>query len=152
MSKELERRFLVVNDNWREAVVKMENIRDGFIFINAIKTVRVRDCGEMATLTVKIKDGAGSRYEYEYEIPKEDAEEMLTLHCSSNRINKRRYYVAFSDYLWVVDVFEGAFAGLIMAEIEYDENNKNVPLPDWIGSEVTADETYDKYNLLRRLQ
>lgn len=151
MSKELERRFLVVNDGWHEAVIKMENIRDGFILINATKTVRVRDYGETATLTVKIKDGVGSRYEYEYEIPKEDAEKMLTFHCSINRINKRRYYVSFSDYLWVVDVFEEAFSGLIMAEIEHDEHCKNIPLPDWVGNQVTVDKTYDKYNLLRRL-
>ena len=89
------------------------------------------------------------RQEFEYDIPLHDAEEMLATLCSGVVIEKIRYYVPFAHHLWEIDVFEGANAGLVVAEIELGSVDEPFEKPDWIGDEVSEDKRYYNIYLLK---
>jgi CYTH domain-containing protein len=147
MAIEIERKFLVANDGWRRNCCRTERIRDGLIAREGDRKVRVRISGDRATLAVKAKLGGIRDAEFEYEIPKTDAEELLSAHCGSS-LTKTRHHVPCSGYTWHVDVYEGLLEGVILAEVELPSADVDVPLPDWIGKEVTGTAEYKKRNLL----
>jgi len=147
MPLEIERKFLVANDSWRALSVRSERLRDGLIAASDGRKVRVRLYENHATLTVKTKKEGPARAEFEYEIPVKDAEELITVHCAENTLTKTRYYVPHQGFTWEVDVYEGILSGVILAEIELERADVDVPLPDWIGPEVTGDPTYNKINM-----
>ncbi len=146
MGTEIERKFLVHGDEWR-AGATAKPIRQGYLHASKGMSIRVRRTGEHAYLTVKGTQVGATRAEYEYEIPVDDAEDMLDALCQPPLIEKVRYTLQNDGDTWEVDVFGGENAGLIVAEVELDSEDQSVTLPDWIGPEVTNDPRYLNANL-----
>lgn len=149
MGKEIERKFLVKNDSWR-GQGSGKRYRQGYLSTVKERTVRVRTAGEKAFLTIKGITVGASRSEYEYEIPVADANEMLARLCEQPLIEKTRYRISHTGLVWEVDEFEGENRGLITAEVELGDEHQPVPLPGWIGKEVTGDPRYFNANLVAK--
>ena len=147
MAIEIERKFLVANDSWRRSCSRTQHIRDGLIATAGDRKVRVRICDERATIAVKAKREGFSDAEFEYDIPKADAEELLASHCG-HLLAKTRYDVPYKGYTWQIDVYEGLLKGVILAEVELPRADVDVPLPDWIGKEVTGKPEFKKKNMV----
>lgn len=139
MAVEIERKFLVVGDAWRD--VEGKHIRQAYLCLDEGRTVRVRTTGDRAFLTIKGPAQGISRDEFEYAIPFSDAEHLLQL-CAEPAIEKIRREVPFKGFVWEVDEFFGANAGLVIAEIELDTESEEFALPEWVGAEVTDDARY----------
>lgn len=142
MAVEIERKFLVCNDRWRGGVERSERFRQGYMVSDRVRSVRVRVAGDQAWLNVKSATVGSRRAEYEYPIPREDAEQMLERLCRQPVLEKTRHWVRHGARLWEVDEFEGANAGLILAEVELEREDEPVDLPGWVGEEVTDDVRY----------
>lgn len=142
MAAEIERKFLVVGDGWRDEVADVEALRQGYLFADTRVAVRVRIAGERAFLTIKGERSALVRDEFEYEIPVGDAAAMLADLCRGGRIEKTRHTLRRPGGHWTVDVFEGDNAGLVLAEVELAAADTAVDLPAWAGDDVTADPRY----------
>ena len=142
MATEIERKFLVEGDFLSEATSKTRIVQ-GYICSEKGRTVRVRIRDDKGYLTVKgaASSSGLSRYEFEREVPLEDAEQMLRL-CEQESINKERYLVPYKGHTWEVDVFHGANEGLILAEIELSREDEPFERPSWLGKEVTGDRRY----------
>ena len=147
MGEELERKFLVVGDDWREQA-QGTHYRQGFLSTVPERTVRVRVAAEQAWITVKGVAEGLRRPEFEYEIPVADAQEMLDRLCERPLIEKHRYKVTVAGHLWEIDVFEGDNDGLILAEIELQSEDEAFETPSWLGEEVTGDPRYFNANLV----
>lgn len=149
MGLEIERKFLVTSEAWRAAATGSALLRQGYLSSNAKATVRVRTKDDArAVLTLKGAMEGISRAEYEYEIPIDEARELLML-AEPHVIEKRRYLVPFGGLVWEVDEFAGRHRGLIIAEVELSDENQSVPLPAWVGAEVTYDDRYNNASLSR---
>jgi CYTH domain-containing protein len=146
VAEEIERKFLVEGDEWR-ALGSGEVFRQGYLSTVKERTVRIRTVGEGAWITVKGLTVGATRSEFEYPIPLSDAEQMLEL-CEQPIIEKTRHVVEFRGLRWEVDEFHGVNRGLIVAEVELDDPDQTVDLPDWIGAEVTDDPRYYNANLI----
>ncbi|MEJ1930734.1 CYTH domain-containing protein [Nostoc sp. NIES-2111] len=140
MAKEIERKFLVNGDSWRQ-LGEGSLYRQGYIASQGA-TVRVRIAGNQGYLTIKGPTVNFSRSEFEYPIPLADAEEMLDTLCDRPLIEKTRYKIECSGLVWEVDEFAGANQGLIIAEVELTDEAQQVEIPDWVGTEVTGDARY----------
>jgi adenylate cyclase len=141
MPKEIERKFIVATDTWRNSIEDKTPMRQGYI--RALDcTVRVRIAGTTGYLTIKGRTSNITRDEYEYEIPLQEAEEMLNSLCQGGSVEKLRYRVIVDGDEWVVDEFIGQNAGLIMAEIELTTENQSFTTPEWLGKEVSHDSRY----------
>lgn len=140
MGKEIERKFLVTSDAWREGSVGVE-FRQGYLSRDPGHTVRVRLAGEQGFLTIKGRRRGLTKAEFEYPIPAADAIELLRL-CGQPLIEKTRYRVPHGGLVWEVDEFAGANAGLIVAEVELQAENQLFELPPWVGTEVSFDKRY----------
>ncbi|MDH3625992.1 MAG: CYTH domain-containing protein [Myxococcales bacterium] len=147
MVQEIERKFLVTSDTWRRKA-KGTYYRQGFLSTEPARTVRVRIAGERGTLTIKGKTVGATRDEFEYDIPREQAEQLLDTLCLRPLIEKVRYLVREGAHTWEVDVFEGENAGLMVAEIELQREDEVFERPDWLGREVTDDPRYFNANLV----
>jgi len=147
MPKEIERKFLVNREKW-ETIPKPAGdfFRQGYLSIEPEKTIRVRQTNDRSFLTIKGKTEGISRQEFEYEIPKEDAQNLLD-HFAVSELSKIRYRVTFAGKLWEVDEFFGDNEGLILAEIELQNEDESFELPDWVGDEVSHDARYYNSNL-----
>lgn len=149
MAREIERKFLVIADTWREQVIKQTRFVQGYL--NSIEetscksSVRIRLEGDQANINIKSLEIGLSRDEYEYPIDVADAENMLKNLTVGPVIEKIRYLVPASTGVWEIDEFFGDNAGLIVAELELPDENTPIDLPDWIGTEVTDDLKY--YNV-----
>ena len=141
MAVEIERKFLIKNDSWKEAVHKSLICKQGYLVSDRDKTVRIRIMGEKAFLTIKGPTEGISRSEFEYEIPMTDAAGMLRL-CSDLPVEKTRHLIEHGGMTWELDVFEAANRGLIMAEIELKSEDQPFDLPQWAGEEVSGEERY----------
>ncbi len=151
MAKEIERKFLVRGDHWRNLVSERLILRQGYIASLEGRSVRVRLTDETkATLTIKIGK-AMTRDEFEYDIPVDDAEELLDA-AIGLVIEKTRHKVPFKGFTWEVDVFGGAHRGLVIAEVEMADENDDPELPDWIGREVTGDYRYSNQALATQFE
>lgn len=148
MPTEIERKFLVTGDTWRSLATGVR-YSQGYITANPSRTVRVRVMGEQAYLTIKGATRGISRAEYEYAIPVSDALEILQTLCDPPLIEKTRYRIALAGLVWEVDEFAGENQGLIMAEVELQDANQAIDLPDWIGLEVSDDPRYYNSNLAK---
>lgn len=146
MGKEIERKFLVTGNGWRDAPAT--TYRQGYLSTDRNRTVRVRVAGDKGFLTIKGITVGASRTEYEYPIPVEDALEMLANLCLRPLIEKRRYRVDHGGPIWEVDVFFGDNEGLILAEVELENESQQIDLPPWIGREVTGDARFYNANLI----
>jgi adenylate cyclase len=147
MALEIERKYLVINDKWRDSVIKESVMKQGYLANAANASVRVRVSGSEGRLTVKGRSKGISRSEYEYSIPLQDAEEILRNHISGAVIEKVRYKVKCGDHVWDLDVFAGANHGLIMAEVELSSEDEGFQMPEWAGEEVSTDSRYYNANL-----
>lgn len=149
MAEEIERKFLVVSESWKQGVTSSKLLRQGYLSSNAKATVRVRTRDDSeAMVTIKGAARGMSRAEYEYAVPIEDAREMLAM-AEPHVLQKRRHIVPFGGLTWEVDVFEGRHAGLVIAEVELEHEAQHVELPDWVGAEVTHDDRYFNASLSR---
>lgn len=148
MGVEIERKFLVKGDGWR-SLASGTVYRQGYIASAPGRTVRVRIAGETGYLTIKGETKGIARAEYEYEIPLHDAAELLETLCDRPLIEKTRYRIAWDDLTWEVDEFMGENQGLIMAEVELQDADRRLRLPEWIGQEVSGDVRYYNSNLAK---
>jgi adenylate cyclase len=145
MGVEIERKFLVLRERWTGGE-SVTHFQQGYLCRDKERTVRVRRAGERAFLTIK-GQGALARPEYEYEIPKEDADALLLLSIQP-LIEKRRHLLENEGHTWEVDEFLGANAGLWVAEIELASEDEEFARPPWLGKEVTSDLRYQNANLV----
>jgi CYTH domain-containing protein len=140
MPKEIERKFLVVSDEYKSSPRKY--YKQGYLSVEPDKTVRVRVVGDKGFLTVKGRNNGISRAEYEYEIPAADANDMLDNLVKTGVIEKWRYVCVVDGKKWEVDEFLGDNAGLVVAEIELQSEDEPFTKPAWAGDEVSGDERY----------
>ncbi len=148
MATEIERKFLVINELWREHVISSSTLRQAYLSANENAAVRVRIADDEAFLTIKSATVGISRAEFEYGIPPADAEDMLQLRQSGAVIEKTRYKVKCGEHVWDLDIFQGANEGLHMAEVELGSENEQFLLPEWVGEEVSHDHRYLNSNLI----
>jgi adenylate cyclase len=149
MGTEIERKFLVVGDEWR-SLAQATHYRQGYLSSVKQRTVRVREADHKGTLTVKGVSVGATRKEYEYVIPATDADEMIDQLCEKPIIEKNRYKIPFGGVTWEVDEFLGVNKGLIVAEVELTSEDQSFVKPDWISEEVTGDPKYFNANLVAR--
>lgn len=145
---EIERKYLVKETEW--ALLSKPTpfeIRQGYLSQNVDCTVRVRTKKDKGFVTVKGKNVGISRCEFEYEIPIDEAIEMLDL-FAEKQVIKKRYEINFEGKLWEIDVFEGKLAPLILAEIELNSEDEMFEIPPFIGQEVSDDPSYYNSNLV----
>ncbi len=142
MGFEIERKFLIKGD-FKPYVHKSYAIKQGYLSLSGSNLVRVRVKGERAFLTVKtaVAEGSIKRHEWEYEIPFNEGEEMLEL-CKEGLIDKTRYLVKVGGHTYEVDEFYGDNEGLVLAEVELDDEDELFEKPDWLGEEVTNNTKY----------
>ena len=147
MAKEIERKYLVVDDAWRSRAVGTV-FRQGYLSTVKERTVRVRVAGDRGYLTIKGITVGAVRSEFEYEIPRADADQMLDELCEQPLIEKTRYEIEAGELTWEIDEFAGVNEGLIVAEVELEDEAQEIALPDWIGIEVSHDPRYFNANLI----
>lgn len=147
MAIEIERKFLLKSDNWRSQVSHHATIRQGYLSRDAQSSVRIRIAGGKANINVKSTEDGIYRLEYEYDIPLEDAEEMLKLVAHRPLIEKTRHIVHWGGHCWEIDEFFGDNNGLIVAEVELGGVDEAFERPPWIGKEVSTDARYYNSNL-----
>ncbi|MBX3131675.1 MAG: CYTH domain-containing protein [Polyangiaceae bacterium] len=151
MSLEIERKFLVVTDQWRDQGAVLE-LRQGYLCATLERTVRVRVDGARAWLTIKGKSRGAVRLELEYPIPLGEAEQLLGL-CDA-LVEKRRHHVPHGELTWEVDEFTGKNAGLVVAELEGPDEvtlaRAVANAPPWVGREVTSDPRFTNAALSER--
>jgi len=147
MGIEIERKFLVDHNQWRQ-LSKPEGVhyRQGYLATDAKTTTRIRVKDKQGFITIKGLSKGISRSEYEYPIPVDDAIEMLDT-LAESEVEKIRYNIHFEGHLWEVDEFLGDNAGLIMAEIELKDEAETFAKPNWITQEVSDDDRYYNSNL-----
>ena len=143
MALEIERKFLVVNEDYKQMAYSSSRIMQGYICSGRGRTVRVRVRDDKGYLTIKgpSVDGGLSRYEWEKEIPLAEATELMKL-CEPGMIDKTRYLVQIGRHVFEVDEFYGENEGLVVAEVELSSEDEAYEKPDFIGEEVTGDVKY----------
>ena len=141
MGVEIERKFLVKDDSFKASASSCSHIMQGYLCREPQRTVRVRIRDDKGFLTVKGKNEGAQRLEFEYEIPKSDAEEMLKL-CSGKILDKTRYIVNYKGFDWEIDEFHNLENPLTVAEIELPSLETEFEIPDFIGEEVTGNPKY----------
>ncbi|MGM9480044.1 CYTH domain-containing protein [Roseateles sp. NT4] len=146
MGIEIERKFLVSGDGWRQPASAQTRFSQGYLSRDPARTVRVRLAGEQAFLTIKGATRGATRAEFEYEIPVTDAQALLAL-SDGPVVEKIRHLCRFEGMTWEVDEFLGANAGLVVAEIELADEGQVFARPGWLGAEVTGDGRYVNANL-----
>ena len=149
MGIEIERKFLVSGEAWRE-MGKPTLLRQGYLSLDPDRTVRVRIEDGGAVLTIKGRSEGATRLEWEYPIPLADATELLDRLCQQPLVEKYRRRIEFDGNIWEVDEFLGANAGLVVAEIELSSEEQAFEKPDWIGLDVTHDRRYFNSSLIRQ--
>lgn len=147
MATEIERKYLVVDDAWRSLAAGTA-FRQGYLSTVKERTVRIRVVGDRGYLTVKGLTVGAVRSEFEYEIPIADAEQMLNELCEQPLIEKTRYVIELNGLTWEIDRFSGVNEGLVVAEVELEDEDQPIALPEWIGEEVTHDARYFNANLI----
>lgn len=143
MALEIERKFLVLDDSYKHEAFSKSHIQQGYICSERGRTVRIRIRNERAYITIKgpSLNGGLSRYEFEQEIPLDDARKLLTL-CDPGIIDKTRWLVKAGNHTFEVDEFAGDNAGLTVAEVELTSEDEAFEKPAFIGQEVTGDRRY----------
>ncbi|MBQ9076738.1 MAG: CYTH domain-containing protein [Muribaculaceae bacterium] len=142
MAKEIERKFLVVNESYKLSASRIDDLKQGYISLQKESTVRIRIKNDSAFLTIKGMTMGMTRDEWEYAIPVDAAEEMLSKIACGRIIDKTRYIVPYGNHTWEIDEFHGYHEGLVVAEIELKAEDESFPLPPFIGKEVTGDAAY----------
>jgi len=142
MAQEIERKFLLKSDAWRDQVSSAQRMSQGYLQRGADSAIRVRIAGDRAWLNIKKSLDGIHRLEYEYAIPLDDATEMLERVALRPIIDKTRHLVRIGPHTWEIDEFHAENAGLVVAEIELDHADEAFDRPDWLGEEVSTDSRY----------
>ena len=154
MAREIERKFLVNNQDWKDLAHKQTHFAQGYLNdisqAGAKSSVRVRIEGESANMNIKSLEIGLSRDEYEFSIDLEDAKNMLTTLTVGPVIEKVRYLVKVGQHTWEVDEFCGDNQGLIVAEVEIDSEEEHIDIPNWAGREVTEEVRFYNISLSKR--
>jgi acyl carrier protein len=148
MAIEIERRFFVT-DKFNDldlSAFKSSHYTQGYLSLESSPIIRVRLTDTSGYMTIKSKTSGIGSFEYEFPIPKIDAEALLTM-CHHNLINKRRYIIPNGELNWEVDLFEDLNYGLIIAEIEIPTEDTTFDIPEWIGEEITSLKNYSNFEL-----
>jgi adenylate cyclase len=151
MALEIERKFLVRNDQWRQHVLSQSRLVQGYLTRGkglGGPTIRVRIGGGKARLNIKGASAGISRSEFEYEIPLQDAQQILGELAEKPHIEKTRHRVQCGGHIWDLDVFEGENSGLVVAEVELGSEEEQFEMPSWAGEEVSDDRRYHNANLV----
>ncbi len=148
MGKEIERKYLVKNEDWKK-LAEGVYYKQGYLSTVKERTVRVRTVGEKGYLTIKGLTVGVSRSEFEYQIPAEEANQMLDNLCEKPIIEKLRAKVDYKGLTWEIDEFHGENEGLVVAEVEIQDENQAIELPEWVGEEVSGDPRYFNSNLIK---
>lgn len=150
MALEIERKFLVANDSYKSMAFHSDRIAQGYLCREGGNSARVRVRGEKGYITIKgpSLDGGLSRYEWEKEIPANEAWELLKL-CHGGIIDKTRYLIECGKHTFEVDEFHGDNEGLVVAEVELESTGEEFASPPFLGKEVTGDKRYYNSNLTR---
>lgn len=148
MGTEIERKFLVLGDDWRSLGTGLPYWQ-GYLVSQPERVVRVRIAGDQGFLTIKGATTGISRPEFEYPIPVEDARQLLETLCDRPFIQKNRYKIPWGDLVWEIDEFAGDNQGLIIAEVELPSADYALDLPSWIGEDVSHDPRYYNANLVK---
>lgn len=146
MGLEIEHKYLVKNENYKNLASRVAHIAQGYLSRDKERTVRVRILNESAFITIKSKNHGDTRHEFEYPIPLEDAKELLRI-CLPPIIEKYRHYVEYEGFTWEVDEFLGELKGITVAEIELPSSDTQYTLPEFIGENVTDNPIYYNSNL-----
>ncbi|MDB5539349.1 MAG: CYTH-like protein [Devosia sp.] len=142
MGIEIERKYLVATEGWRDVVRSTQKLRQGYLTAGGGVTVRVRTVDDRTGyITIKSGGSALARAEFEYEIPIADARQLLG-YSRGSQIEKTRHSLTLPGGDWVVDEFEGRHRGLVIAEVELERPTGALELPAWLGDEVTGDPQY----------
>jgi adenylate cyclase len=148
MGLEIERKFLIKDSSWKEEAQEGISISQGYLNSTAERTVRVRIHGDLGVLTIKGKNQNLTRKEFEYEIPLEEALELLNL-CEKPLIEKTRHLLSVNHKTWEIDVFKGENLGLIVAEIELESEEESFDIPSWLGEDVSSESRYYNASLIK---
>lgn len=148
MPEEIERKFLVKTNLW-EKPASVVFCRQGYLSTEKNRIVRVRVAGKSGFITVKGLSEGVSRLEFEYEIPLADAENILEKLCKKPLIEKKRYTVQQGEIVWEIDEFSGENEGLVIAEVELENESQEIDLPEWIDREVSGEPKYFNANLVK---
>lgn len=150
MALEIERKFLVGHDAWRAAAKTSTRIVQAYLALDGDVSVRIRiRDGKDARMAIKLAHSSLVRDEFEYPVPIADAREMVAA-CGDRVIEKTRHIVPFGGFVWEVDAYEGALAGLVVAEVELRSEADDPPLPAWLGREVSHDRAWSNATLAVR--
>ncbi len=149
MAQEIERKFLVVSDSWRQLAVGQPYCQGYIATVRPGQSVRIRTAGNQGYLTIKGPVRGLSRAEFEYAIPVIEAREMLETLCDRPLIEKTRYRLPVDDVVWEIDEFAGENVGLIVAEVELRSEDQQITLPDWVGREVSGEARYYNASLVK---
>ena len=147
MAIEIEHKFLLLNNDWRQNITCSVQYQQGYLSSEASSSIRVRISNEKAWLNIKSATIGTHRHEYEYEIPLQDASEIINNLCCKPIIKKTRYNVVNDKNTWEIDEFHDENNGLVIAEIELKEIGESFLKPHWLGEEVTQDVRYYNNNL-----
>lgn len=148
MAIEIEHKFLVNSTAYRN-LAEPVLYRQGYLAVLPDKVIRVRLAGDKGFITVKARVSDLSRKEFEYPVPREDAEQLLEELCQRPLIEKLRYRIFHEGFYWEVDEFLGDNTGLVVAEIEVLHEAQTFALPGWVGKEVSGDPRYLNSSLAR---
>jgi adenylate cyclase len=148
MGREIERKFLVNGQQWRQEALHSSFLRQGYLSVDPQRTVRVRLDGEEGFLTIKGVTTGASRAEFEYPLPAAEAHELLADLCLRPLIEKTRFRLHHAGLLWEIDEFTGDNKGLVVAEVELQREDQSIALPEWAGEEVTGDHRYHNSSLI----
>ena len=149
MGIEIERKFLLKDDSWRQQADAGTPYRQGYLIGAKQASVRVRIEGDKAFLNIKSMTLGVTRQEYQYPIPFDEANELLDDLCEKPLVEKTRYKIQHAGHEWEIDVFAGDNSGLIVAEVELQSEHEAVELPPWVGIEVSDDPRYYNVNLVK---
>ena len=150
MAKEIERKFLLASDAWRDEIDRSERMVQGYLNDQGPVSVRARVAGTQAWLNIKSRTLGISRDEFEYEIPLADAERMLDHLTTGPVIDKTRHFVRHGGLLWEIDEFHGENDGLIVAEVELEHVDQPFERPAWLGEEVSHEARYYNVSLVKK--
>ena len=150
MGTEIERKFLLRSDDWRDEVKSSTRLIQGYLVRGDSTAIRVRIKGDSAEINIKHTHDGINRLEYEYEIPLDDAKEILDQVALKPLIDKTRHHVVHGRHLWEIDEFYGDNAGLLVAEIELTSADEAFDRPAWLGDEVSLDQRYYNSNLSKQ--
>ena len=147
MAIEIEHKFLLANNDWREHITRSVKYRQGYLSSLVTSSIRIRISDDHAWINIKSATIGAHRHEYEYEIPLPDANEIINILCRKPLIEKTRHFVIHDCNTWEIDEFDGDNQGLIIAEIELSQIGQTFSKPHWLGKEVTHDLRYYNNNL-----